>query len=111
MVRAADTSLAGGTRIILITPLPVNIYKRATDLATRNPPQACDREFWVTKQYAAAVLAVAASEHVAAVDVWNAMYNAIKGDERQLDRFLHDGLHLNQAGYHVLGTFGFQCFV
>jgi lysophospholipase L1-like esterase len=103
MVRAADTS--GGTRIVLITPPPVNTHKRAAALAARNPPQACDREFSVTKQYAEAVLAVAASEHVAAVDVWNAMYDAVKGEERQLDRFLHDGLHLNQAGYHVRSTF------
>lgn len=52
-----------------------------------NPPQACDREFSVTKQYAEAVLAAAASEHVAVVDVWSAMYDAVKGDERQLDKF------------------------
>ena len=32
-------------------------------------------------------LAAAASEHVAVVDVWSVMYDAVKGDERQLDKF------------------------
>lgn len=90
-----------------MTPPPVNTHQRRTVLATQNPPQACGREFLVTKQYAEAVLAVAAAEHVAAVDVWNAMCDAVKGDERKLDRFLHDGLHLNEAGYHVRSTLGF----
>ena len=34
-----------------------------------------------------AVLAAAASEHVAVVDVWSVIYDAVKGDERQLDKF------------------------
>lgn len=99
VVRAADTSRE--TRIILLTPPPVNTHQRGAALAARNPPQACDREFLVTKQYAEAVLAVAAIEHVSVVDIWSAMYEAAEDDEEKLSRFLIDGLHPNEAGYQV----------
>ena len=99
LVRAADPSHE--TRIILLTPPPVNTRQRGAALAARDPPQACDRKFLVTKQYAEAVLAVAAIEHVSVVDVWSAMYQAAEEDEAQLSRFLLDGLHPNEAGYHV----------
>ncbi|KAI6036077.1 SGNH hydrolase-type esterase domain-containing protein [Pisolithus microcarpus] len=49
------------TRIILITPPPVNSHQ----------------------------------------DVWTAMWDASGQDERALEEFLYDGLHLNEAGYEV----------
>ena len=98
-IRAADISRE--TRIILLTPPPVNTYQRGAALAARDPPQACDREFLVTKQYAEAVLAVAAAEHVSVVDIWSAMYEAAGGDEQKLSEYLVDGLHPNEAGYYV----------
>ena len=44
---------------------------------------------------------VAKTEGVPVVDVWSAMYEAAERDERKLESFFHDGLHLNEAGYYV----------
>lgn len=92
---------AGETRIVLLNPPPVNTFQRGAALAARNPPQACDRDFLVTKEYAEAVVEVAKTEGVPVVDVWSAMYEAAERDERKLESFFHDGLHLNEAGYYV----------
>lgn len=99
IIRAADPSRE--TRIILLTPPPVNTYQRGAALAARNPPQACDRKFSTTREYAEAVLAVAAIEHLVVVDIWSEMYEAAEKDEQKLSKFLVDGLHPNEAGYYV----------
>ncbi|KAK2460607.1 hypothetical protein APHAL10511_007077 [Amanita phalloides] len=101
IVRGAELS-HNQTRIMLLTPPPVNTHQRAAALAARDPPQACDRIFLTTKQYAEAVLAVGAAEDVAVVDVWSAMYKAADEDEEKLSRFLVDGLHPNEAGYQLV---------
>ncbi|EDR10954.1 uncharacterized protein LACBIDRAFT_315990 [Laccaria bicolor S238N-H82] len=90
------------TRIILITPPPVDTYQRRADLESRNPPIALDRLFATTEAYAQAVKDVAAEENVAVVDVWGTLWEAVGKEEKLLNKFLIDGLHLNEAGYQVV---------
>jgi lysophospholipase L1-like esterase len=89
------------TRIILITPPPVNTYQREADLRSRDPPLLLDRAFGTTQKYAEAVVHVGKQERVPVVDVWNVLFDAAGRNERDLERFLCDGLHLNTAGYQV----------
>jgi len=89
------------TRIILVTPPPVNTYQRGANLQSRDPPLLVDRSFKTTRKYAEAVVDVGRQENLPVVDVWNAVYDAAGRNERALDRFLEDGLHLNAAGYDV----------
>jgi len=91
------------TRILLITPPPVNTHQRGAELASRDPPRACDREFDFTKLYAEAVVNAAQEEGVAVADVWTVLWEAAGKDERALSAYLLDGLHLNTKGYEVLG--------
>lgn len=61
-----------------------------------------DRDFEVTRQYAEAVKEVGKKEGVPVVDVWTKLYDAVGRDERKLDKFMDDGLHLNAVGYGVM---------
>jgi len=90
------------TRIILITPPPVNTYQRGDDLGSRDPPQLLDRTFETTRKYAEAVVDVGKQEDIPVIDVWNALYDAAGREERALEQFLQDGLHLNAAGYEIV---------
>jgi len=78
------------TRIILITPPPVNTYQWAA------------RGFAETKSYAEAVKEVGTQVGVPVADVWTEIWEAAGRDERACERFLHDGLHLNAAGYEII---------
>lgn len=89
------------TRVILVTPPPVNTYQRGADLHSRDPPKLLDRSFETTRKYAEAVVQVGSNEGVPVVDIWNAIYDAAGRDEKLLTRFLSDGLHLNADGYDV----------
>lgn len=91
------------TRILLISPPPVNTYQRVVDLGSRDPPRKCDREFWFTKLYAEAVVKTALEEEVAIADIWTVVWEAAGEDERSLSRYLSDGIHLNAKGYEVRG--------
>jgi len=91
------------TRIILISPPPVNTFVRRAALQARDPPIALDRGFKVTQAYAEAVRDVAKEEEVAFVDVWTAVWEATGKNEELLSKFLSDGLHLNKEGYQVSG--------
>ena len=91
------------TRIILISPPPVNTFVRRAALQARDPPIPLDRGFEVTQAYAEAVRDVAKEEDVAFVDVWTAVWEATGKNEQSLSKFLSDGLHLNEAGYQVSG--------
>ncbi|KAI0029870.1 SGNH hydrolase [Vararia minispora EC-137] len=97
MIHAAPDS----TRVLLLSPPPVNTHQRAADLASRTPPKELDRLFDVTKSYAEAVKVVATEENVPIADVWTAVWDAAGRDEAALSAFLYDGLHLNEAGYKV----------
>jgi len=90
------------TRVLLFTPPPINTYQRGADLAARDPPQQLDREFDVTRQYAEAVKGVGAEKGVPVLDVWTLLYEAAGRDERKLDKFMDDGLHLNAVGYELV---------
>lgn len=89
------------TRIILITPPPVNTYQRAATLQAKNPPMLLDRSFETTRKYAEAVIEIGEKEGIPVIDIWTALFDAAGRDERALSRFLWDGLHLNAAGYEV----------
>jgi len=78
------------TRIILITPPPVNTY------------QWTSRIFAETKSYAEAVKEVGAQVGVPVADVWTEIWEAAGRDERACERFLRDGLHVNDAGYEIV---------
>ncbi|RDB24244.1 Isoamyl acetate-hydrolyzing esterase 1 [Hypsizygus marmoreus] len=90
------------TRIILISPPPVNTYQRRADLESRNPPKSLDRTFETTRAYAEAVRDVAQEKQVGFTDAWTVLWKAAGEDERSLARFLNDGLHLNGEGYRVM---------
>jgi len=87
------------TRILLVSPPPVNTHQRRTELASRTPPRACDREFSITQQYAEAVVRTAEEEGVAIADVWTTIWRAAGQNERALNGYLLDGVHLNARGY------------
>lgn len=89
------------TKIILITPPPVSTLQRGADLASRNPPLKLDRDFNVTKSYAAAVMQVGQEEGVPVLDIWNLLWKACGEHEEGLSKYLADGLHLNKEGYAV----------
>ncbi|KXN82596.1 hypothetical protein AN958_02447 [Leucoagaricus sp. SymC.cos] len=90
------------TRVMLLTPPPVNTHQRAADLESRDPPLALDRLFDTTKLYAEAVQEVGAEKGVPVVDVWQSLWNAANNDEASLGKYLTDGLHLSGAGYEIV---------
>ncbi|KAG5647150.1 hypothetical protein DXG03_001105 [Asterophora parasitica] len=90
------------TRIILISPPPVNTYQRRENLESRSPPQLLDRHFETTRKYAEVVQGVAQEKNVGFTDVWTALWEAAGKDEPSLSKFLYDGLHLSGQGYQVM---------
>lgn len=85
----ASAHYSPDTRVIFITPPPVNTH------------QWTARIFEETKLYAEAVKEVAAEVDVPVADVWTEIWEAAGRDERACAQFLSDGLHLNAAGYQV----------
>ncbi|KAI0048543.1 SGNH hydrolase [Auriscalpium vulgare] len=106
MVRlvASPTSshYAPDTKIVLITPPPVNTVQRGANLAGREPPLELDRTFERTREFAEEVGRVGQSEGVPVVDVWTPMWEAAGKEEKALEGYLYDGLHLNEAGYKIV---------
>jgi isoamyl acetate esterase len=92
------------TRVVLISPPPVNTLQRGADLGSRDPPLALDRDFETTKSYADAVRRVADGKQVGFVDVWTGVWHAAGEKEEALDGYLTDGLHLNEEGYKVISS-------
>jgi lysophospholipase L1-like esterase len=90
------------TRIVLMSPPPVNTYQRVVDLASRPVPLVLDRDFETTRAYANAVKGVAQAKRVAFVDIWTEFWQAAGEQERALDRYLIDGLHPNAEGFRVI---------
>jgi lysophospholipase L1-like esterase len=89
------------TRIVLITPPPVNTFQLSAEWASRNPPLTLNRDFEVTREYAMAVRDVGFGEGVGVADVWTRLWENSGKDERRLEEYLRDGLHLNADGYQV----------
>jgi len=82
------------TRIILITPPPVNPNQRPEDpLTTRNNVN--------TEAYARRVVDVAEETEVEVVDAWKLFWEKVDGKEERLAPYLSDGLHLTAAGYEA----------
>ena len=77
------------TRIILITPPPVDIHREPI------------RDFNVTKSYAEAAKEVGSALQVPVADVWTKIWEASGEDEKALPTYLRDGVHLTEAGYQV----------
>lgn len=102
----ASPRYSASTRIILITPPPINEHQRKEDLESRDPPLELDRVFDITKQYAEAVKEVGAEKQVAVLDVWTSLWEAAGKDQASLSKYLSDGLHLTAEGYKV----SFLCF-
>lgn len=92
MVKSSSSAYCSpDTRIILITPPPVNTYQWTGSI----------RNFAVTELYAQAVKGVGKEVDVPVADVWTEIWEAAGRDERACEQFLSDGLHLNAAGYEV----------
>lgn len=72
------------TRVILITPPPLNTHQRAEDLGSRDPPLPLDRTFEATQAYAEGVKEAAATCKVSVVDVWSAIWKAAGEREEAL---------------------------
>ena len=91
------------TRVILITPPPINPPQWLEFLRNNGYPERdyFDREFDLTKQYAEACKEVAKVENIPVIDTWTALWEACGHDEKNLSKFMTDGLHLNEKAYKV----------
>lgn len=101
MVRAPDSAwYAPHTKVVLITPPPVNVPQWSTRLDVE-PGTPIDRDLAVTEKYTDAVREVGRSEGVVVCDVFAPLWEAAGKKEEGLAKFMHDGLHLNADGYAV----------
>lgn len=76
------------TKVVLITPPPIieparqaGQLQRWKEFGSEGEPPKLDRDRKVTKQYADAVLAVAAEQEVAVVDFWHELVERAGGEE------------------------------
>ena len=106
--RIIDTVKAPGspyyapwTRVLLLTCPPVDTIQRGADLASRDPPRGLDRDFEVTRQYAEAARLVGEKAGVPVIDVWTLLWEGCGKEEKNLAKFLYDGLHVNELAYGV----------
>jgi hypothetical protein len=81
------------TRIVLITPPPVNTKQWVM-------PDS-PRVFETTKSYAEAVKEVGEKEDVPVADIWTPIFDGAGRSEEGCEKYLSDGLHLNGDGYKV----------
>ena len=91
------------TRIILITPPPVNTKQW---LKPESP-----RVFETTRSYAEAVKEVGEKENVPVADIWTQMFDGAGRSEEGCEKYLSDGLHLNSDGYNVRANLVLGCQV
>jgi len=89
------------TKIMLITPPPVNVLQWSTrpDIEPGTPK---DRDFALTEKYAEAVREVGKTEGVVVCDVFKPLWEAAGKKEEGLAKFMNDGLHLNADGYTIV---------
>ncbi|KAI0702340.1 SGNH hydrolase-type esterase domain-containing protein [Cytidiella melzeri] len=98
------------TRIILLTPPPVNTYQWAQFLRTCDEPrETSDRTVERTKTYADAAIEVGKKEGVPALNLFGLFWDAAGGEEKNLDKFLSDGLHLTAEGYKLVYDALMEC--
>ncbi|KDQ12350.1 hypothetical protein BOTBODRAFT_34645 [Botryobasidium botryosum FD-172 SS1] len=86
------------TRIILLTPPPVNVAVRAALIAPREMDRTADQ----TKAYADAVIKAGEEARVPVVDLWTKLWEKAGETEEGLKKYLKDGLHLNAEGYEIV---------
>ncbi|KAI0637368.1 SGNH hydrolase [Trametes polyzona] len=104
-VRApASPRYAPATRVVLVTPPPVQPARWAASLAqlAGAPLEPPDRSLEASREYARGVGEVGVQEGVPVVDVWGKIWDAAGGDEDRVGEFLSDGLHLNGKGYAIV---------
>ena len=89
------------TRIILITPPPLEPTAWAAHCASRDPPGELDRHQNVVIEYAEAVIQVGKAQSVPVIDLWTTLWVKAGRKEEGLAPYLSDGLHLNAEGYGV----------
>ncbi|KAH9930895.1 SGNH hydrolase-type esterase domain-containing protein [Fomitopsis serialis] len=87
------------TKLLLITPPPLNSHQWRVTLRQDDPPKELDRTFEVTAEYAERVRRVGTEVGVPVVDVWTCVWDAAGHVEERLSEYLYDGLHLNENGY------------
>jgi isoamyl acetate esterase len=91
------------TRIIVLTPPPVNTHQWVEFLRTCDTPRdTSDREVARTKAYANAAVEAAKAEGVPCLDVFQLLWDNAHGQEQNLEEFLTDGLHLKEQAYKVI---------
>ncbi|KAI0340206.1 SGNH hydrolase [Trametopsis cervina] len=91
------------TRIVLFTPPPINTYQWVEFLKAGDIPRdTSDRTVENTRSYADAVIAVGQKEDVPVLDLYSIIWNAAGGEEKKLEAFLTDGLHLNEKSYKLV---------
>jgi len=88
------------TKIILLTPPPINTHQRGADLAKRG--LELDRDFNQTAQYAEAVREVSRKENIPLVDVYTRLWEGCGKEEKNLTKYMTDGLHVNVEAYTVI---------
>ncbi|KAI0702339.1 SGNH hydrolase-type esterase domain-containing protein [Cytidiella melzeri] len=88
------------TKVILLSPPPINTIQRAADLASRGQP--LDRSFDHTARYAEVVRQVSAEENVPFVDVYERLWELCGQDEKRLEQYMVDGLHVNDEAYGII---------
>lgn len=89
------------TKLLLITPPPVDAEVRGRDLLARDPPRVPDRDAERTRLFAEAVKEVGKEAEIPAVDAWTRIDEAAKRDGG-LGKYLNDGLHLTAEGYKLV---------
>ncbi|KZT74123.1 SGNH hydrolase [Daedalea quercina L-15889] len=90
------------TRLLLLTPPPINTHQWRVTIREDDPTRELDRKFEVTAQYAEHVRAVGREVGVPVVDVWTRIWDAAGHVEEQLSEYSYDGLHLNDRGYALV---------
>ncbi|KAH9842412.1 SGNH hydrolase-type esterase domain-containing protein [Rhodofomes roseus] len=90
------------TKLLLITPPPINTHQWRVTLRQGEPPKELDRKFEVTAEYAERVRTVGRELGVPVVDVWTRVWDAAGHVEERLSEYLYDGLHLNEHGYALV---------
>lgn len=92
---------ASHTRLLLITPPPLNSHQWRVALQQGDAERQLDRTFATTAKYAERVREVGKDVGVPVVDVWTRVWDAAGHVEEQLSQYSYDGLHLNERGYAV----------
>ncbi|TFK54844.1 SGNH hydrolase [Heliocybe sulcata] len=101
MVKSPDSPYyAPWTRVVLMTPPPVDTYQRAED--ARAQGLGLDRDFDKTRRYAEAIKEVGDADGIPVVDLWTRLWQGAGRDEHAMSKFLTDGLHLNADGYFIV---------